>query len=114
MEQQRFGVDMGRKRSRTVRREAQRVDAKMARMRSRLADLEEGGSPERPIEVIASSQIEVRAEAIECPICAGSQKVQEHEAETIQGRRLRVVDMKCRHCGAPRRYFFEIVGRTLN
>ena len=105
---------MGRKRARTVRREVQRVDEKLARMRSRLADLEEGGSPERPIEVVASSQIEVRAESIECPICAGSLKVQEHEADTIGGRRLRLVDVKCRHCGTPRRYYFEIVGRTLN
>jgi hypothetical protein len=97
-----------------VRREAQRVDEKLARMRSRLADLEDGGAPDRPIEVIASSQIEIRAEAMECPICSGSLKVQEHEADTIGGRRLRLVDVKCRHCGTPRRLYFEIVGRTVN
>ena len=97
-----------------MRHEMGREAEKAARLRSRLMDLEPGGTPENPIEVEASSQIELRAESIECPICAGSFKVEEHEAETIEGRRLRVISAKCRHCGTRRTFYFEILGRTLN
>ena len=61
----------------------------------------------------ASSQIEVRAESLECPICSGSLKVLEHEAGVLAGRRLRLVDVKCRFCGDQRRLYFQIVP-TLN
>src|SRR5688500_10591035 len=71
-----------------------------------------GSSPKKPIEVVASSQIEVRAESMECPICSGSLKVLEHEADRIGGRRLRLVDVKCRWCGEQHRLYFQIVPRV--
>lgn len=109
-----IGVDMPKKRSRTAVREAQRAERKLAQLRTRLAALEPGGSPRNPIEVQASSQIELRAESLRCPICAGSFKVQEHEAETIEARRLRVVDVKCRHCGTGRTLYFEITATLVH
>ncbi len=93
------------KRARTERREAEREAAKLARARMRLAELEEGGAPERPIEVASASVIEVHASSLPCASCGAlGVRVEEHEAERGQ----RVVRVKCPRCGTRRSIWFRI------
>jgi hypothetical protein len=98
----------GKKRSRTERRAGERDLRKLARARQELARLEPGGSPERPIPVTTSAVIEGRARSTPCPLCAGSLRVDQHDAETIDGRSLRVVAVTCLQCGIARRLWFRI------
>jgi hypothetical protein len=97
------------KRARTVRREALRDAAALARARERLFALGPGGSPERPIAVDAVSVIELRAAAVACPRCEGEQRVDEHVAvTTARGLRLREARLVCRACGTRRSLWFQL------
>ena len=99
----------GKKRpARTERRAAERDARKLARARHELAALEPGGAPDRPIEVVSSSVIEVRAASLPCPLCGGAMRVEEQLARKIDGRSLRVVEVRCVLCGIPRSLWFRI------
>ena len=103
---------MKKKSPRTERRESERAALKIARQREKLATLEEGGSPERPIAMESASQVEAHARSISCARCGGSLLVAEHTAETIDHARLRVARMTCPTCGARRSVYFRL--KTLN
>ncbi|HEX8795089.1 MAG TPA: hypothetical protein VF765_29280 [Polyangiaceae bacterium] len=94
--------------ARNLRREATRTAQKLARDRERLARLEPGGTPERPIEVESASQIEPHAMATTCLRCDGPNRVAEHAAATVDGERLRCVHLVCSRCGARRELWFRI------
>jgi hypothetical protein len=103
------------KRARTERREAARDAAKTAQARMKLAALEPGGAPDRPIEVTSASIIEPHASSMPCAACGNSGvRVDEHVAKTIEGkdgepaRRLRVVHAVCPRCGTRREIYFRI------
>jgi hypothetical protein len=98
------------KRSRTERREAERDAEKLARARSKLAALEPGGAPDRPIEVTSASIIEPHASSMPCSRCGElGARIEEHVAVTLAGeRRLRVVHTTCPRCGTRREVFFRI------
>lgn len=103
------------KRSRTERREADREAAKLARARVKLASLEPGGAPDRPLEVTSASIIEPHASSMACASCgAPNVRVEEHVALTLPAeggepaRRLRVVSVICPRCGARRQVYFRI------
>ena len=105
------------KRPRTERREAARDEAKLARVRMKLAALEPGGALERPIEVTSASIIEPHASSMTCAACGNlGVRVEEHVAQTFGGtgtgtepaRRLRVVHVLCQRCGTRREVFFRI------
>lgn len=103
------------KRARTERREAEREAEKLARSRMKLAALEAGGAPDRPIEVASASIIEPHASSMPCAACgAANVRVEEHIALTVPGegteppRRLRVVHARCQRCGVRRDVFFRI------
>lgn len=103
------------KRARTARREGERDAEKLARARMKLAALEAGGGPDRPIEVRSASIIEPHASSLPCPACeAPNVRVEEHVAVTLPGgegdaaRRLRVVKARCPKCGTRRDVFFRI------
>ena len=97
------------KRPRTLRREAQRDAATLARNRERLFALGPGGSPERPMLVDAVSVVELRAAAVACPRCEGEQRVAEHAAVTsAHGVRLREARLVCRACGTRRSLWFQL------
>jgi hypothetical protein len=103
------------KRPRTERREAARDAAKAARVRVKLAALERGGAPDRPIEVTSASIIEPHAGSMPCAACGNaSVRVDEHVARTLDGmdgepaRRLRVVHVVCPRCGTRREVYFRI------
>jgi hypothetical protein len=98
------------KRAGSEKRIAARSSQKLAGRREKLAILEPGGAPERPIDVTTASVIEPHARALPCVRCGeGGGRTLEHEARVIDGRRLRVVRTACPRCGAQRDVYFRIV-----
>jgi hypothetical protein len=93
---------------RAERRVHARAAEKATRDRERLARIEEGGTPERPIELESASQIEPHALAAACLRCDGPNRLEEHAAETVNGQRLRVVRMTCARCGSKRTMWFRL------
>jgi hypothetical protein len=92
------------KRPRTARREQERALEKLAEARVKLARLEAGGDPARPLEVESASVIELRAESQRCLRCDGELRVHEHRA----GHAVREVELRCKRCGAPRLLWFRV------
>jgi uncharacterized protein with PIN domain len=93
-----------------VRREADRR-AKLAAALQQLeaqARTRPGGAPDRPIEVVSPSEVEVAARATRCPLCGGELRVNEHAAETIDGKRLRLAYTTCIACSSSRALYFRI------
>jgi hypothetical protein len=89
-----------------------RLDAGLVAARERLARLSPGGAAELPLDVESASQIEVRAESTPCLVCQGPYRVDEHTAERIGGRDVRVVRVHCHHCGAHRVMYFRTLPIT--
>lgn len=102
------------KRLRTRRREAERALRRQVQTRERLANLEPGGSPERPIEVATTSVIETRSMARPCPQCGGSLAMVEHATAQHGEERLRRLSMQCRQCHVPRTLWFRIAPSLAN
>jgi predicted RNA-binding Zn-ribbon protein involved in translation (DUF1610 family) len=96
------------RKTRAQRRAESRQDAKELRARERLATLERGGTPERPIEVVTAALVEPRARAIPCPICGESVRVDDHAARTIGGVALRLAHVACPMCGHSRIVYFVV------
>jgi hypothetical protein len=96
------------KRPRTARRAEERDAAKLVRDKQRLAALEPGGAPERPIEVASASVVEARASSLACVLCGNQVRIADHLAEEHRGARLRVVLVVCTACGAPRALYYRI------
>lgn len=97
---------------RAVRRDLARKTAAFIRDADRLAQLETGGTPERPIDLASASEVEVHARSMPCPRCGGELRVEEHLAETFGGARLRVARVVCSDCHARRSIYFRL-GATL-
>ena len=97
-----------RPRSRARRREIERAGRALARDLERIAALEPGGAPERPVPVGSPAQIEVIAARRSCPLCGGTLHVAEHAATSHGGVRLRVVRVRCTGCGVPRSIWFRL------
>jgi hypothetical protein len=96
------------------RRAAERAAVELARQRVRLAELEPGGTAERPIVVESASVIETRARDTPCAVCEGALEVVEHASVAHGESRLRRVDLRCRACHAPRSIWFRIEPPRLN
>ena len=96
------------KKPRAVRRALDRETLKLAREREKLANLELGGSPARPIEVVSASLVEITAEGMKCPRCGAAPRVEEHVAQTLNGVPLRIAWTRCRQCGHRRAVYFRI------
>lgn len=99
---------------RAERRALEREARKDVRLRARLAALEPGGAPERPIEVPTATLVEPTALGAPCALCGGSPRLEEHAAETRDGLALRVARTRCARCGAPRETWFRIVVALAN
>jgi hypothetical protein len=93
---------------RAQRREESRRDAKVVRDRVRLATLEAGGTPARPIEVVTAALVEPKARAIPCPVCSEAVRVDDHTARTIEGVPLRLAHVACPMCGHSRIVYFRV------
>ena len=96
------------------RRALARAEEKLSRARERLAELDRGGAPRHPIEIVSASLVETQARSVPCPKCLGASRVDDHTAVTLEGQRLRVAHLTCTHCGARRALYFRIVGDLLN
>ncbi|MDX2167433.1 MAG: hypothetical protein SF182_10235 [Deltaproteobacteria bacterium] len=97
-----------RRRGRAQRRLRDRAQQRLAQEIEQLAQLEDGGSPERPIPVDSVAVIELRATANPCPLCGGPLKLEAHTAEAIDGVRLRVAAVACTLCGSQRAVYFRL------
>jgi hypothetical protein len=95
-------------RPRTERRERERALEKLARDREKLARLEKGGSPGRPIELESASQVEVHARSMRCTRCEAEVRVDEHVARTVGDQRLRLARLVCPRCDARRDVWFRL------
>lgn len=67
-----------------------------------------GADPSRPIHVRSPAVIEGRAERWPCPVCEGDMRSQGQQVETLGGRRLRVVQLRCVRCGFARPAYFSL------
>jgi hypothetical protein len=99
---------------RAQRRADARAADKLSRARERLARLEPGGDPARPVPVESASQVEPHALAVECLRCAGPNRLEEHAAVTVEGERLRVARLTCTRCGARREVWFRLDPKMLS
>jgi hypothetical protein len=84
-------------------------EAAIASAREELARLQAGGSAARPIDVESASQIEPRTLSTPCSRCDGPYRLDEHTAELLAERRVRVLRVHCAHCGASRVLYFRVV-----
>lgn len=101
-------------RLRTELRALSRERDKLFEARAKLALLEAGGTPKRPIEVRSASVIESRAESEPCLRCGAAVRCEEHTTESTPSGLLRVVRLHCPACGAERHLYFRIVASTLH
>ncbi len=96
------------KRGRTETRSSVRELTKLADARAKLAALEPGGAPSRPLDVESASVIELRARSFPCTRCEGELVLDEHAAIVHGGESLRELRLKCRRCGTPRTLWFRV------
>ncbi len=99
---------------RSERRANDRAQVKLGKDLERLWKLGLGGAPERPIAITSPSEVEALARSTRCPICQGELRVEEHAAETLGSRRLRVARVACVICRARRSIYFQLRATTLN
>lgn len=99
---------------RSERREKDRATAKLGKDLERLWKLGPGGAAEQPIVITSPSEVEVRAKSTRCPICQGELRIEEHAAETLGSRRLRVARVACVICRARRSIYFQLHATMLN
>jgi hypothetical protein len=97
-----------RRKTRAQRRAEGRRDAKLVRERKRLAALEPGGTPGRPIEVVTAALVEPRARALPCAVCGEAVRLDEHAARTVEGAALRLAHVSCPMCGHARIVYFAV------
>ena len=96
------------------RRARARAHEEMVQDLDRLAKLKPGGAPAYPLVVASSAQVDVIAGAAPCPLCEGTQHLEEHAAETIDGEWLRVARLRCTVCGTRRELYFRVSERMLH
>jgi hypothetical protein len=96
-------------RHRTLLREVNRADAKLVRAKSKLIDLEPGGTEARPLDVTTASLIEPKAKSVDCPRCDAPFSLESHEAHADGHNRLRETKLRCKLCGMQRSLWFRIV-----
>jgi ribosomal protein L44E len=110
---------------RTERRSFDRAAKKLGEGRERLARLEPGGDPTRPVPLESASQVEPHALALPCLRCGSAYRLDEHAAVPVPraprasgdhgGSReagapeiLRVAKLRCSQCGARREVWFRL------
>jgi hypothetical protein len=101
-------------RPRTERRERDRALKKDVRNTERMARALPGGSRATPIEVPASSVVELAVRDTRCPQCNGALDLRGDRAESTARGILREVDAVCRLCHTPRRLWFRLAPKLAN
>ena len=104
------------RRSRTVRRELDREQAKLAVAKEKLWALGQGASPQRPIALDSASQVEIHAASMTCPICGDHFRVLEHTVLHVAGseRTLRVTRVRSPQCHRERDLYFALRAALAN
>ncbi|HEY8429946.1 MAG TPA: hypothetical protein VIL20_16300 [Sandaracinaceae bacterium] len=97
-----------KKRARTKRRAMERALTKLEDAREKLALLEPGGAPERPIEVTSASVVEPHALGLGCARCAGTLRLEAHDALATEHGPRRRVRARCTRCRATRVVWLHI------
>jgi hypothetical protein len=95
-------------RPRTLARREQLASEKVFRARSKLLELEPGGSEANPLTVSTAAVIEPKARSVRCPRCDEAFDVESHDAEVGEHGRLRRVQLRCRQCGTTRSLWFRV------
>jgi len=95
-------------RPRTLDRRAHAASEKLARAKSKLMDLEPGGTEAHPLEVTTAAVIEPKARSVPCPRCDEPFDLKSHEAHADGHGRLREARLRCRLCGEQRSLWFRI------
>ena len=95
-------------RARTVLRRQRVADERLVRARTKLLELEPGGTTARPIEVPTPAVIEPKARSVRCPRCDEPFELVDHQAHTDEHGRLREAKLECRFCGMRRSLWFRI------
>jgi hypothetical protein len=85
-------------RARTARRAADRDAVRLRKDIDRVYQAEQGGSPDRPIQLASASEVEPDAGSRRCPYCGARMRVTGHDATEHAGRRLRVASLTCDAC----------------
>jgi hypothetical protein len=101
-------------RPRTELRELERQQEKLWHAREKLALLEPGGTPERPLDVRSASVVEARAEAEPCLRCGQPVRCEEHTVLKTRNGLVRVTKLRCPSCAATRELYFRILESFLN
>ncbi|HEX2658531.1 MAG TPA: hypothetical protein VHU40_09670 [Polyangia bacterium] len=101
-------------RPRTQRRAAEEARRRLETKLGRLAEALPGGSPERPLQVVSASVIEVRAKALPCLVCQGELELTAHTAAGSAADPLRCVELLCRSCRRTRRAWFRVARPLAN
>jgi hypothetical protein len=92
---------------------AARAAGKLGAARERLASLEPGGDPSRPLRLESASQVEPHALALPCLRCGAAYRLDEHAAAAVPRdgggeEMLRVARLQCAQCGARREVWFRL------
>ncbi len=95
-------------RPRTERRVRERAARQLVRDRQKLASLVPGGAPDRPIGVVSTSVIPVRARATPCPLCDGALRLDDETADSRTGTLLHAAHVTCVSCGVGRVLWFRV------
>jgi hypothetical protein len=97
---------------RAERRLAARAAGKLGAARERLASLEPGGAPSRPLPLESASQVEPHALSLPCLRCGAAYRLDEHAAVPVPrdggAEMLRVARLQCAQCGARREVWFRL------
>jgi hypothetical protein len=96
------------------RRAAERAAVSLAKDRVRLAELEPGGAPERPIVVDSASVVESRARDTRCAVCEAGLELADHDVVAHAGASLRRTRLVCKECHTPRVIWFRIAPPMAN
>jgi hypothetical protein len=102
------------RRARTELRELSRQRERLFEARMKLALLEPGGSPERPLEVSSASIVESRAQAEPCLRCGAAPRCEEHTTLSTANGLLRVAHVRCPSCSAKRLFYMRIAAPVVH
>ncbi len=102
------------KRPRTLARAALRDVQKLAEARVKLAALEVGGSPERPLEVASASLVEPRALQHTCLACEGPLELVDHRVRHEASGLVREVVAQCKRCTKRRTLWLRVAPPQLH
>lgn len=101
-------------RARTELRASARQQEKLFEARTKLALLEPGGTPARPLELSSASVVEARAEAEPCLRCDRATRCVEHTTLSTPHGLLRVARVRCPGCGSERLLYLRILPSRLH